>query len=56
MTVDTVDLLALLGNWGCGEMDPEPFPEDAQECIDRYWPDTVRVSACITALELGSSE
>ncbi|MCH7797361.1 MAG: right-handed parallel beta-helix repeat-containing protein [Planctomycetes bacterium] len=51
-TVGIVDFLALLADWGCGDPGSEPFPESAQECIDRYWPDVGKVSTCITALGL----
>lgn len=51
-TVNVVDFLALLQNWDCPDPSPESFPASAQQCIDRYWPDTVRIAACITALNL----
>ena len=51
-TVNVVDFLALLADWGCPDPDPESFPESAQQCIDRYWPNIEKVAACITALEL----
>jgi uncharacterized membrane protein len=52
--VNINDFLLLLADWGCPDPEAEPFPEDAQECIDRYWPDVDRVAACITALNLAN--
>ena len=54
--VNVNDFLLLLADWGCPDPDAEPFPEDAQECIDRYWPNVERVAACITALSLANGE
>jgi predicted outer membrane repeat protein len=50
--VDIQDFLIFLGDFGCNDPDYEGFPESAQACIDKYWPDVEEVAACITALEL----
>jgi hypothetical protein len=38
--VNLNDFLLLRAGWGCPDPEAEPFPEDAQQCMDRYRPES----------------
>ena len=52
-TVNTADLLLLLGAWGeCGVGGGE-IPQSVQDCIDKFGFDPIALEACIEAVTGG---